>query len=187
MKIHPGKCRFAVQEIIYLAHRINSFGIKIDDSKYQAIETYPVPKNVKNVRAFLGMAQFYRRYIKSFATIALPLNKLLRKDTKFVWTEECQVAFETLKRALVTAPVLAFPQFDKPFILAVDASDEYIGYVLSQLDSGNRHFYPQADTLCVHLTLTLWVQCIVHLRSLFLIFTKQTYTQICCFICFSAL
>ena len=138
LKIHPGKCRFAVQEIVYLAHRINSFGIKIDDSKYQAIETYPVPKNVKNVRAFLGMAQFYRRYIKSFATIALPLNKLLRKDTKFVWTEECQVAFETLKRALVTAPVLAFPQFDKPFILAVDASDESIGYVLSQLDSDNR-------------------------------------------------
>ena len=138
LKIHPGKCRFAVQEIVYLAHRINSFGIKIDDSKYQAIETYPVPKNVKNVRAFLGVAQFYRRYIKSFATIALPLNKLLRKETKFVWTEECQVAFETLKRALVTAPVLAFPQFDKPFILAVDASDESIGYVLSQLDSDNR-------------------------------------------------
>ena len=84
------------------------------------------------------MAQFYRRYIKSFATIALPLNKLLRKETKFVWTAECQVAFETLKRALVTAPVLAFPQFDKPFILAVDASDESIGYVLSQLDSDNR-------------------------------------------------
>ena len=138
LKIHPGKCRFAVQEIVYLAHRINSFGIKIDDSKYQAIETYPVPKNIKNVRAFLGMAQFYRRYIKSFATIALPLNKLLRKDSKFVWTEECQVAFETLKKALVTAPVLAFPQFDKPFILAVDASDESIGYVLSQLDSVNR-------------------------------------------------
>ena len=138
LKIHPGKCRFAVQEIVYLAHRINSFGIKVDDSKYQAIETYPVPKNVKNVRAFLGMAQFYRRYIKSFATIALPLNKLLRKETKFVWTEECQVAFETLRRALVTAPVLAFPQFDKPFILAVDASDESIGYVLSQLDSDNR-------------------------------------------------
>ena len=138
LKIHPGKCRFAVQEIVYLAHRINSFGIKIDDSKYQAIETYPVPKNVKNVRAFLGMAQFYRRYIKSFATIALPLNKLLRKDSKFVWTEECQVVFETLKKALVTAPVLAFPQFDKPFILAVDASDESIGYVLSQLDSDNR-------------------------------------------------
>ena len=140
LKIHPGKCRFAVQEIVYLAHRINSFGIKIDDSKYQAIETYPVPKNVKNVRAFLGMAQFYRRYIKSFATIALPLNKLLRKDTKFFWTEECQVAFETLKKALVTAPVLAFPQFDKPFILAVDASDKSIGYVLSQLDAdGKEH------------------------------------------------
>ena len=117
LKIHPGKCRFSVQEIVYLAHRINSFGIK-DDSKHQAIETYPVPRNVKNVRAFLGMAQFYRRYIKSFATIALPLNKLLRKDSKFVWTEDCQVAFETLKKALVTAPALAFPQFDKPFILS---------------------------------------------------------------------
>ena len=88
LKIHPGKCRFAVQEIVYLDRRINSFGIKIDDIKYQAIETYPVPKNVKNVRAFLGMAQFYRRYMISFATIALRY-KLLRKETKFVWTDEC--------------------------------------------------------------------------------------------------
>ena len=140
LRIHPGKCKFAAKEVKYLGHIISPKGLQVDPSKYSAIETYPVPKSVKNVRAFLGLAQFYRKYIKSFAQIALPLNKLLRKDTKFKWTEECNTAFLTLKKALVTAPVLAFAQFDKPFILAVDSSDESIGFVLSQLDSeGKEH------------------------------------------------
>ena len=140
LRIHPGKCKFAAREVKYLGHILSPKGIKVDPSKDSAIETYPVPKNVKNVRAFLGLAQFYRKYIKSFAQIALPLNKLLRKDVKFEWTEECNQAFLTLKKALITAPVLAFAQFDKPFILAVDASDESIGFVLSQLDSeGKEH------------------------------------------------
>ena len=138
LKIHPGKCKFAAKEVKYLGHIVSKEGIKVDPSKFSAIETYPVPKNVKNVRAFLGLAQFYRRYIKSFAQIALPLNKLLRKDVKFEWNSECDQAFKTLKKALITAPVLAFAQFDKPFILAVDSSDESIGYVLSQLDSEGR-------------------------------------------------
>ena len=80
----------------------------------------------------------YRKYIKGFAQIALPMNKLLRKDVTFEWSEDCNKAFQTLKTALITAPVLAFPQFDKPFILAVDSSDESIGYVLSQLDSNGK-------------------------------------------------
>ena len=140
LRIHPGKCKFAAREVKYLGHILSPKGIRVDPSKYSAIETYPVPKSVKNVRAFLGLAQFYRKYIKSFAQIALPLNKLLRKEVNFEWTEECNQAFLTLKKALITAPVLAFAQFDKPFILAVDASDESIGFVLSQLDSeGKEH------------------------------------------------
>ena len=83
MKIHPGKSKFAAKEIKYVGHIVSKEGIKVDPSKFNAIETYPVPKNVKNVRAFLGLAQFYRHYIKSFALIALPLKKLLRKDVKF--------------------------------------------------------------------------------------------------------
>ena len=138
LKIHPGKCKFAAKEVKYLGHIVSRHGIKVDPSKYSAIETYPVPKNVRNVRAFLGVAQFYRKYIKGFAQIALPLNKLLRKDVKFEWSEDCNKAFQTLKTALITAPVLAFPQFDKPFILAVDSSDESIGYVLSQLDANGK-------------------------------------------------
>ena len=123
LKIHPGKCKFAAKEVKYLGHIVSRLGIKVDPSKYSAIETYPVPKNVKNAHAFLGVAQFYRKYIEGFAQIALPLNKLLRKDVKFEWSEDCNKAFQTLKTALITAPVLAFPQFDKPFILAVDSSD----------------------------------------------------------------
>ena len=140
LKVHPGKCKFAAREIKYLGHIVSRDGLRVDPSKFSAVETYPVPKNVKNVHAFLGMCQFYRRYIRSFAQIALPLNKLLRKDVKFHWSEEHQKAFDTLKKALIAAPVLAFAQFDKPFILAVDSSDESIGYVLSQLDSdGKEH------------------------------------------------
>ena len=138
LTMHPGKCKFAVREIKYLGHIVSKQGIKVDPGKFSAIETYPVPKSVKNVRAFVGMAQYYRRYIKDFAKIALPLNKLLRKDVNFQWTRECQEAFDTLKKTLITAPVLAFAQFDKPFILATDSSDESIGYVLSQLDSNGK-------------------------------------------------
>ena len=125
LKIHPGTCKFAAKEVKYLGHIVSRQGIKVDPSKFSAIETYPVPKNV---RAFLGFAQFYRRYIKSFAQIALPQNKLLRKETELYWNEECNKAFHILQKALITAPVLAFAQFDKPFILAVDSSDESIGY-----------------------------------------------------------
>ena len=102
LRIHPGKCKFAAREVKYLGHILSPKGIKVDPSKYSAMETYPVPKNVKNVRAFLGLAQFYRKYIESFAQIALPLNKLLRKDVEFECTQECNQAFLTLKKALIT-------------------------------------------------------------------------------------
>ena len=85
----------------------------------------------RNVHAFLRLAQLLRKYIKYFAPIDLPLNKLLRKDKKFKRTEEGNTAFLTLKKALVTAHVLAFAQFDKPLIFDLDSSDELIGFVLS--------------------------------------------------------
>lgn len=93
-------------------------------------DSFPLP------RSFLGLANYYRRFIKDFSKIAAPLNKLLRKDQKFVWTDICEQAFETLKAALVCAPTLAFPDFKETFQLFTDASNEGIGATLGQIQDG---------------------------------------------------
>lgn len=101
---------------------------------------FPVPKTQKQVRSFLGMANYYRRFIHNFAKIAAPLNALLSKDKKMEWTESCQEAFNILKNKLLSAPILAYPDPDRSFILTCDASDTSIGYVLGQLDSDNKEY-----------------------------------------------
>ena len=78
---------------------------------------FPIPKKVKDIRSFLGLANYYRRFIKNFASIASPLTALLRKNAKFQWTVECQNAFDTLKQALISGPILSFPDFNLPFEL----------------------------------------------------------------------
>ena len=94
---------------------------------------WPTPKTVKEVRAFLGLCGYYRRFVYKFSEIAKPLYKLTEKNYPFVWTEECSTAFQALKRKLVESPVLIHPDFSKGFILDVDASDLCIGSVLSQM------------------------------------------------------
>ena len=101
----------------------------MNDDQLLAVKKYPSPKNVKELQQFLGLASYYRRFMKQFAKIAHPLHALTCKRTTFVWTEECQTAFDDLKRRLVTAPVLAFPKFDKSFILETDASIKGIGAI----------------------------------------------------------
>ena len=97
------------------------------------IEKFPVPRRVKDVRSFLGAANYYKRFIKNFARIALPLWELTKKNVPFVWSDSCQNAFDTLKRALVSASILAFPDFNLPFYLYVDASLEGIGITSGQI------------------------------------------------------
>ena len=98
---------------------------------------YPAPKNSKEVKQFIGLSNYYRRFIPSYAAIAEPLHRLLCKCSKaFHWTPECDNSFNTLKTKLTTPPVLAFSQFEMPFIVATDASDHAIGGVLSQLQDG---------------------------------------------------
>ena len=139
LKIKPKKCKFAQEKTEYLGHIISSDGIEPDKANIEKVANYPVPKTIKNVRAFLGIAGFYRRHIKDFAKIAAPLHGLIRKDNRFCWRTEHQNAFETLKNALITYPILAFPDFDKPFLLSTDASDVAIGAVLSQpYENGDR-------------------------------------------------
>ncbi|CAM8999394.1 unnamed protein product [Rhodiola kirilowii] len=127
-----GKCHFMVQEGIVLGHLVSKRGIEVDKAKVEVIEKLPPPRDVKGIRSFLGHASFYRRFIKDFSKIARPLTNLLCNDTKFRFNEECLVAFEKLKKALVSAPIIQPPNWDLPFELMCDASDHAIGAVLGQ-------------------------------------------------------
>ncbi|CAC5371569.1 unnamed protein product [Mytilus coruscus] len=136
--LKPQKCHFAVKKVNYLGHIISKDGVKVDDSKINIVKNYPRPKNQHEVRQFLGLCNYYRRFVKDYAKITVPLNNLLQKDKEYVWTDKCQISFENLKQALTTAPVLSYPDMSKPFILTCDASDSAIGYILGQLDENGK-------------------------------------------------
>ena len=131
LRLKPRKCAFFQQEVQYLGHIVSRKGIATDPSKVQKVETWPTPSSSREVQQFLGFTSYYRRFIKDFALIAKPLHKLTERNCVFRWT---QSAFEVLRHHLIVSPVLAFPDFSKPFIVDTDASDTGIGAVLSQVD-----------------------------------------------------
>ncbi|KAG1941111.1 interleukin-1 receptor accessory protein-like 1-A [Pimephales promelas] len=132
LKVKPSKCSLFASQVRYLGHVISAEGIRADPAKIDVVRQWPVPKNQTEVRSFVGLASYYRRFIEGFAEIARPLHRLTEKGRKFKWGDECQRAFSQLKTALVTTPVLAYPDPHKTFILDTDASDMGIGAVLSQ-------------------------------------------------------
>lgn len=136
LKVKPSKCNLFSSQVQYLGHVISSEGVMADPSKVEAVQAWPTPKTQTEVRSFVGLASYYRRFIKGFAEIARPLHQLTEKGKRFVWGEECQESFQRLKASLISAPVLAYPDPKKPFILDTDASDVGIGAVLSQEDGG---------------------------------------------------
>jgi hypothetical protein len=110
------------------------------------VKNFPCPKNLTQLRGFLGLASYYRRFIKDFSKIANPLNKLLKKNTPYVWTSEQQEAFEYLKNCLISSPILMYPRWDKKFTLFTDASTFALGAVLTQEDDdGNEHVIAYAS------------------------------------------
>ncbi|XP_021736290.1 uncharacterized protein LOC110702854 [Chenopodium quinoa] len=121
------KCHIMVEEGIVLGHKISNKGIEVDKAKVEVIEKLPPPINVKGVRSFLGHARFYRRFFKDFSLIFRPLNALLHKEDDFVFNEECLNAFNKLKQALISTPIMQGPRWDLPFELMCDASDVAIG------------------------------------------------------------
>ena len=112
VKLNPKKCSFVKQRIEYLGHVVTPEGIFPDPSKVKVVENFPTPASLKELKSFLGLANYYRRFIKGFAEIASPRNALTKKGVTFCWSESCANAFDRLKRALSSAPVLAFPNFD---------------------------------------------------------------------------
>jgi hypothetical protein len=124
------------KEVTFLGHQVSEFGIQPDSREVEAIRNFPVPKTAKQLK-FLGLAGYYRRFVLQFIKIAAALHKLLKKDAKYVWEEEQEIAFQTLKRKLMSQPILQYPDFSQEFILTTDASNEYAGAVLSQGDVGN--------------------------------------------------
>lgn len=131
--IRKTKCCFGLTELNYLGHIITTEGVKPDPEKLVAVKNWPQPKTVKQVRAFLGLTGYYRRFISRYAQIASPLTELLKKGG-FVWGDTAEEAFELLKEALVSAPVLAYPDFSLPFIVETDACNIGVGAVLAQLE-----------------------------------------------------
>jgi len=138
LRLHPEKCYFAKPQVKFLGHILSSSGVAVDPDKVEKIKIFPRPSSVTQLRQFMGICNFYRRFVKGYAKIASPLNELLRKDVTFLWTTACEESFQTLKTALMVTPTLAFANMQKPFHLSTDASATAIGYILSQIDDNGR-------------------------------------------------
>ncbi|MCO5604727.1 hypothetical protein L7F22_058897 [Adiantum nelumboides] len=130
--VNQKKSEFFLQEIQYLGHIISKNGIRMDPAKLEVIKDWPNPRNLHEVRSFIGMCAYYRRFIEKFSLIAGPLHDLTKKNVKYVWTEKRQQAFDTLKQKLISQPVLALPDLSKPFEVQCDACGDCLGAVLLQ-------------------------------------------------------
>ncbi|XP_021770244.1 uncharacterized protein LOC110734402 [Chenopodium quinoa] len=147
-RLNPNMKEVVKKEGIVLGHVVSSRGIEVDRAKIEVIERLPPPTNVKGIRSFLGHAGFYRRFIKDFSKIAKPLTQLLVKDAPFVFSNDCLLAFDRLKEALITAPIIQPPNWELPFELMCDASDYAVGSVLGQRKDKKLHaIYYTSKTL----------------------------------------
>ncbi|KAG7593905.1 hypothetical protein ISN45_Aa01g026930 [Arabidopsis thaliana x Arabidopsis arenosa] len=126
------KCSFWQRSIGFLGHIISDQGVSVDPEKIRSIKEWPRPKNATEIRSFLGLAGYYRRFVKGFASMAQPMTRLTGKDTKFQWSEECEKSFSELKSMLTSAPVLTLPEADEPYMVYTDASIMGLGCVLMQ-------------------------------------------------------
>ncbi len=136
LKLKPAKCCLFHRRVVYLGHIVSEHGIATDPEKVRKIREWPQPTGVIEVRQFVGLASYYRRFVKDFASVAKPLHNLLRKHARFHWNPESQQAFDKLKEMLTTAPILGYPMDSGDLILDTDASNFGIGAVLSQLQQG---------------------------------------------------
>jgi hypothetical protein len=124
------KCEFWREKVAFLGHVLSAEGIIVDPSKVESVTKWEQPLSMTDVRSFLGMAGYYRRFIENFSKIAKPMTELLKNNTKFEWSEACEKSFQELKRRLTTTPVLTLPDIKKDFLVYYDASNQGLGCVL---------------------------------------------------------
>lgn len=145
LKLKARKCTLFSKQVKYLGHVISEKGAETDAEKVEAVRKWPEPVNKTQVRSFIGLCSYYRKFIANFAEIARPLHRLTEASVAFRWTNECQVAFDALKTKLTSAPILTHPDFSKPFILDTDASQNAIGAALSQIQNGQERVVAYAS------------------------------------------
>ncbi|KAL5553178.1 hypothetical protein UlMin_040579 [Ulmus minor] len=127
-------CEFWLKSVQFLGHVVSKDGISVDASKIEAVSKWPAPTNVTEIRSFLGLAGYYRRFVEGFSSLSAPLTGLTKKNKKFEWTERCEQNFQELKRRLTSAPILIVPSEDEEFTIYCDASKMGLGAVLMQTD-----------------------------------------------------
>ncbi|GKB17443.1 putative reverse transcriptase domain-containing protein [Tanacetum coccineum] len=148
------KCEFWLSKVQFLGHVIDSEGIHVDPAKIEAIKDWASPKTPTEIRQFLGLAGYYRRFIEGFSKIARPMTKLTQKSVKFEWGEKAEAAFQLLKQKLCSAPILALPEGSENFVVYCDASHKGLGAVLMQREkviayaSRQLKIHEKYNTLC---------------------------------------
>ena len=145
LKLKPKKCQLFQQEVTFLGHVVNKDGVKPNPENVSKILNWPIPRNVTEVRQILGMASYYRKFVKDFAAIARPLIQLTKKDIPFEWTDDCDTSFSKIKECLTGPDIMAFPMTNEEFILDTDASNYSIGAVLSQMQNGQERVISYAS------------------------------------------
>jgi len=136
LKLKLRKCHLMQAKIYFLGHRISKDGISTDPEKTRLILDWPTPTNLREVRGYLGLAEYYKKFVQNFSAIASPLHNLTKKNQLFHWDDKCQQAFSRMKEALTTPPILVLPTSDDQFVLDTEASDDAVGAVLSVKRNG---------------------------------------------------
>lgn len=157
LKLKPTKCSLYREEVLFLGHVVGKDGVRANPSLVQDVEKWPVPQNLKELQAFLGLTNYYRRFVQGYADIARSLHNLTRKGVTYHWKAEQEVAFGALKKALTTTPILAYPLAEGRMILDTDAANFSIGAVLSQeqgqvervISYSSRRLGPIQERYCV--------------------------------------
>eukprot|EP00112_Aurelia_sp_Birch-Aquarium-sp1_P008584 Seg1949.8 transcript_id=Seg1949.8/GoldUCD/mRNA.D3Y31 product="Retrovirus-related Pol polyprotein from transposon 17.6" protein_id=Seg1949.8/GoldUCD/D3Y31 len=137
LKLKVRKCTFCAPQVKYLGHVASKDGLRPDKSKVSAVQSFPLPQDLTQLRSFLGLIGYYRRFIQDFSLHAEPLYRLSKKNVPYVWGPEQEKAFSYMKKALTSSPVLQFPDFNLPFFVQSDASDKGFGAILGQIRNGS--------------------------------------------------
>ena len=140
LKINAEKCIWCTKSVKVLGHTVSKDQVMMDEAKIDAIKQREPPKNLKQLQSFLGLANYYRRFIKNFSKIAQPMFALCSKGIKFEWNDECKISFELLKEALISYPILRLADVEKEFILYTDASGYAVGAILAQTDESKNEY-----------------------------------------------